>query len=230
MADDSNVLFNEAECFAETSAEVFALNENLPFCTIPLLLQANKTNYKTQVSKFTRACNQVYQEFLNSKEGQHFQGKVVVISDSIGALLVYDALCQANNLFNNEDDISLNASSTNSSLLNVQTSKGNHSASTSPIVFRKLNNPVINVKDGENENLRENYKRGCSVSSGNGTEFLNPLLTPPPQSSITLSIPQLTSANNDEEKLDFDVSHFFVFGSPLGLVLAYRKLADNSRK
>ena len=34
----------------------------------------------------------------------------------------------------------------------------------------------------------------------------------------------------DEDKLDFDVANFFAFGSPLGLIMAYRKLANNLGK
>ena len=239
MANETTVLLDESDDFSETSGEVFALNENLQFSTIPLLALANRQNYKSQLSKFTRICNQVYQDFLLSKEGQNFQGQVVVIGDSIGSLLVYDSLCLPNNVFPSGDDSSLNASSNNSSLLNVQSPKLRsnmaHSANPSPVFARKFNSPVINVNDSEVEN-ELSIKRGCSsVSSGNGLDStITSYLTPPSQSStITLSLPHLpTGLNNSEsveERLDFDVSHFFVFGSPLGLVLAHRKLSNNSR-
>lgn len=33
-----------------------------------------------------------------------------------------------------------------------------------------------------------------------------------------------------DERLEFEVAHFFIFGSPLGLVLAYRRIANSQRK
>lgn len=54
---------------AETSADAFALHENLPFSTIPLLVNANSAQYQENLLQFTRDCNRVYREFLvgNSK-------------------------------------------------------------------------------------------------------------------------------------------------------------------
>ena len=50
--------------------------ENVQFNTLPLLALANQAQYRSKLSKFTRECNKIYQEFLNSEEGDSFDGQV----------------------------------------------------------------------------------------------------------------------------------------------------------
>lgn len=71
------------------------------------------------------------------------------------------------------------------------------------------------------------------------SEFVTP--TTSTASFLTPNSPSqlLTTAANDlsrsssmtyvDERLEFQVAHFFIFGSPLGLVLAYRKIGNNQR-
>jgi hypothetical protein len=54
-------------------------------------------------------------------------------------------------------------------------------------------------------------------------------LTPKMSSTTTVGSSYVMPLEKIEERLDFDVTHFFVFGSPLGLVLTYRKLAHKTR-
>jgi hypothetical protein len=84
-------------------------SETLPINAIPLFAISNP-NYQTILNNAIASTNNVYQEFLASKEGKHFSGqvmntersklscnllflKVVVIGDANGAILAYDALC-----------------------------------------------------------------------------------------------------------------------------------------
>lgn len=62
------------------------------------------------------------------------------------------------------------------------------------------------------------------VASSTATSFL----TPNPSLSRSVSSNLATLAVDD--RLEFDVAHFFIFGSPLGLVLAYRKIGNNHCK
>lgn len=256
MANEQNLSWNDSDDLAEVSAEVFAFHENLPFSTLPLLAIANQDHYRVSLSKFTRECNKVYQEFLNSDEGQMFQGQVVIVGDSVGSILVYDALCQSNNNNINGDE-SFHASSAGSSQLNIQQSPTTpqspvsptfsksvhipapHSTGASPNVKRK-EYPSINISDTtKNSDVNTTSttinnslalkRNGSTVSSSSGIEFCaSPFLTPPTFSNMLIP-PFISSASTYEERLDFDVTHFFVFGSPLGLILAYRRISnDNS--
>lgn len=236
IANEPIVTWNDSDSFAEQSAEAFSLNENLPFGTIPLLISANQTKYKENLTKFTKECNKVYNEFINSNEGTMFQGSIVLIGDSVGSLLVYDALCLNTAVFSNFDE----TSSTTSSVHNYRTPmtkqfekrSSTKTNSSSPSPSPTLNrNPLININDTNADlvdNVIDNKVHRCnsSLSNSSGLEFtMSSYLTPP---SPTLT-PTLTKIAYDE-RLDFDVTHFFVFGSPLGLILASRKLANKSSK
>ena len=190
----------------ETCAGVFGQNENLPFSTIPLLITANQTKYRESVDKFTKDCNKVYHEFMNTCPG--FQGKVVLIGDSIGALLVYDAL--TNLTLSNQND-SLSSTSSVSNLIKPS------SASPSPILTRK--NDFISINSTYSNEADTNSSNHNSASESYSSFFT-------PETNKTLNE---STQINIEERLDFDVSHFFVFGSPLGLILTHRKLSKKNR-
>ena len=97
-----NNVLNDSDDFAETSAAVFSVHESLPFNTLPLLATANSLQYRNHLSFFIRQCNKVYQEFLQSIGGFNadgscaFNGQVVIVGDSLGSILAYDALTQIN--------------------------------------------------------------------------------------------------------------------------------------
>lgn len=248
-----------------SSASVFALHENLPFNTLPLLMLANQAKYREKVARFIQDCNKVYNEFLNSNEGAQFEGQVVVIGDSLGSLLVYDALClptTSTTIINepaanesNYDDVS---SSTASSLSNITATLGrpqtiqvqpnNHSLSPSPNVKRKdlspasprqpvtttTTSPRINISsednstntDGANNSSNSNAFFRRNMSSG-AFSAASSIVDLSPTSTNASGLRENNYYTPIEERLEFDVSHFFVFGSPLGLVLAFRKMANN---
>ena len=237
--------WNDHEDIAETSADVFSLNENLPFSTIPLLISADMNKYRENLVRFTRECNRVYNEFLATGDGCLFQGQVVIIGDSIGSLLVYDSLCQLNSTYANSEGLSTSSSQSNLNQMytkklsqkSKKSSTKTTSTSSSPLLKRNETNPLINISNvhldldqSDLESSSATIVTQCGSSGADSlhgidfstTSYLTPLQSSG-QASPFISI-------NLEDKLEFDVSHFFVFGSPLGLVLAYRKLAHGSRK
>jgi len=66
-------------------------HESVSIGAIPLL-STTQPEYWDAVGKTVVAANQVYQDFLKSEEGHGFSGQVVVIGDSMGSILAYDAL------------------------------------------------------------------------------------------------------------------------------------------
>ena len=76
MVNGQTQSWNDTDEIGETAADVFSLHENVQFNTLPLLALANHAQYRTNLSKFTRECNKIYQEFLNSEEGSSFEGQV----------------------------------------------------------------------------------------------------------------------------------------------------------
>ncbi|CAF1223857.1 unnamed protein product, partial [Didymodactylos carnosus] len=75
-------------------------NENLPLHAIPLFATSNPY-YHSKLSNTVGTANKVYNEFVTSKEGKNFCGQIVVIGDSNGAILAYDAMCLNRNLDDN---------------------------------------------------------------------------------------------------------------------------------
>ena len=231
IANEPTMAWKENENFAEQSADAFSLNENLPFSTIPFLILADKKKYKQILNKFIKECNRVYNEFINSAEGNLFNGQVVLIGDSIGSILVYDALCAGvQSFFSHFDESSSTTSSvcvknSNSKQKNSPSKTNSASPSPSPSLKR---NPLINLNDTQIDLVQSgntNVQRcNSSLSNLSGIEFNATTFLTSPSPTLT---PTLTKEMYCDERLEFDAAHFFVFGSPLGLLLAYRKLANN---
>ena len=57
------------------------------------------------------------------------------------------------------------------------------------------------------------------------TAYLTPQMS---TSTNAVSNYAMSISGQVEDRLEFEVAHFFVFGSPLGLVLTYRKLAHKT--
>jgi hypothetical protein len=169
----------------------------------------------------------------------------VIIGDSLGSLLVYDSLCQSNNLPNvdtsslgsNHRTPSPNPIAIKNQLQQQQSTSSSLPVSPSPMSIQANNaNPLINISDTVDtpNNLCSLKRTGSSsskISNSSGSE-LSPMtlafLSPPATPSIPMYINSAQSSY--DERLDFDVTHFFVLGSPLGLILASRKLSNNTRK
>ena len=73
------------------------------FCYFPVFLTGIIFNNKQNKYSY-RHTNAVYQEFLKSDQGAGFHGQVVLIGDSMGSILAYEALCRSNNSRQTDDD------------------------------------------------------------------------------------------------------------------------------
>ena len=92
-------------------------NDRLPIGTIPIFATSSP-EYHTSVNKMVSTANEVFADFLHSEEGLNFCGQVVLIGDSMGAILSYDALCRQ-----------IKRSSSDSSVNDDQTQHRNRSTS-----------------------------------------------------------------------------------------------------
>lgn len=224
--------------------DVFSLHENVQFSALPLLAMANQTQYRISMSKFTKEANKIYAEFLNSDEGQHFDGQIVIIGDSLGSLLVYDSLIQSNNNPNLDTwSTGSNQPRATSPFPNVPPSiQRKQNSFTNSLPHPLINIPAINSSSEDTIDylLRRTGSSSSRVSNSSGIsefspQFSPPFLVPPSSTSLVSGLVSGTTTpipfNNNmqisfDERLDFDVTHFFVLGSPLGLILASRRLAS----
>ncbi|XP_059850551.1 membrane-associated phosphatidylinositol transfer protein 2 isoform X2 [Hypanus sabinus] len=207
--------------------------DHIPLAALPLLATASP-QYQEAVATVIFRANQVYSDFIKSQEGASFNGQVCLIGDCVGGILGFDALC-----FSNQTVSESQNSSRRGSVLSVQDndllSPGivvNNTAGSNLESSRHLSRSNIDIPRSTADNPNKQLPRKRSDSSTYELDtikhhqaFLSSL-----QSSVlrTDSGSRRSSSSTMLEgmnpgKFEFEVTDFFLFGSPLGLVLALRK-------
>ncbi|XP_061622963.1 membrane-associated phosphatidylinositol transfer protein 2-like isoform X5 [Phyllopteryx taeniolatus] len=208
--------------------------DHIPLAALPLLA-TSAPQYQEAVATVIARANQVYTDFIKSLDGAAFSGQVCLIGDCVGGILGFDALCSSNQTVNESQN-----SSRRGSLVSVQDQDllspgtiincGQGSASPTLEGSRHLSRSNIdiprNVSGDDNKKLQrkrsdlstyelDTIKQHQAFLSSLHSNILRGDGTSRRSSSSTM----LDSLG----KLDFEVADFFLFGSPLGLVLALRK-------
>lgn len=226
----------------------------VPIGSLPLFA-VSSAEYQENITKVITAANQVYHDFMKSGEGLGFTGNVILIGDSIGSVIAYDALCRS--------QINTSHCGSENSVNDMPENSGNNSRpkSISPANLGPLNrNPLIAISDDGSgiEDVDEDgslsaIKRANSPINRASSPFTsgqahqnsirkNRLTKAPGHRSLAenednlhlclkiLSVPasrRRSSGSSDQSmstKFDFDISDFFMFGSPLSLILTFRKM------
>ncbi|KAK7933068.1 hypothetical protein WMY93_003964 [Mugilogobius chulae] len=208
--------------------------DHIPLAALPLLATSSPL-YQEAVAAVIARANQVYGEFLKSLDGAAFSGQVCLIGDCVGGILGFDALCSSNQTVNESQN-----SSRRGSVVSVQDqdllSPGIvvNCGSSSPTLegSRHLSRSNIDIPrtSGGEEKKPLTRKRSDSSTYELDTikqhhAFLSSLHSSVLRSD-TVSRRSSSSTMLDGTalgKFDFEVTDFFLFGSPLGLVLALRK-------
>ncbi|XP_036382376.1 membrane-associated phosphatidylinositol transfer protein 2-like isoform X5 [Megalops cyprinoides] len=211
--------------------------DHIPLAALPLLATSSP-QYQDAVATVIMRANQVYGDFIKSLEGATFSGQVCLIGDCVGGILGFDALCNSNQTVSESQN-----SSRRGSLVSVQDNdllspgiiinSSYCSASSSLESSRHLSRSNIDIpRSGGPDDPKKPLPRKRSDSSTYELDtikqhqaFLSSLhssvLRNDPGSRRSSSSTMLEGSSLG--KLDFEVSDFFLFGSPLGLVLALRK-------
>uniref|UniRef100_A0A7N6FK93 DDHD domain-containing protein n=1 Tax=Anabas testudineus TaxID=64144 RepID=A0A7N6FK93_ANATE len=168
--------------------------DHIPLAALPLLA-TSAPQYQEAVATVIVRANQVFADFIKSLDGAAFSGQVCLIGDCVGGILGFDALCSSNQTVNESQ---------------------NSSRRGSVIIFLIH----FHVSPPQDQDL---LSPGIIVNSGHGS------VSPNLEGSRHLSRTSRRSSSSTMldggslGKFDFEVSDFFLFGSPLGLVLALRK-------
>ncbi|NXX82002.1 PITM1 protein, partial [Urocolius indicus] len=203
--------------------------DHIPLAALPLLATSSGS-YQHAVGAVIARANQAYSTFLHSGEGAGFCGQVVLLGDCVGGILGFDALCQSR------------AGSGGS-----RSSSRRGSLSTEPISpeLSGGRDPLADGADGAAGPGQAGAELGTQppcqeqgdshLHSSSGSRVLPSLPMPHCCPSLQASEAALEAeaarscaaapdgAEGTGTRLDFKVSGFFLFGSPLGLVLALRK-------
>ncbi|NWU97717.1 PITM2 protein, partial [Upupa epops] len=202
--------------------------DHIPLAALPLLATSSP-QYQEAIATVIIRANQAYSEFIRSQEGLSFNGQVCLVGDCVGGILGFDALCYSNQTVSESQN-----SSRRGSVVSVQvmlllvycSSSSNLEAS------RHLSRSNIDIPRSNGEDPKKQLPRKRSDSSTYELDtikqhqaFLSSLhssvLRNDPGSRRSSSSTMLDGGNIG--KFEFEITDFFLFGSPLGLVLALRK-------
>ncbi|XP_058889045.1 membrane-associated phosphatidylinositol transfer protein 2-like isoform X7 [Acipenser ruthenus] len=210
--------------------------DHIPLAALPLLATSSP-QYQEAVATVILRANQVYSDFLKSPEGACFTGQVCLIGDCVGGILGFDALCYSNQTASESQN-----SSRRGSVVSVQDNdllspgiivnnsycSGNSNLEGS----RHLSRSNVDITRSSENDPKKQLPRKRSDSSTYELDtirqhqaFLSSLhssvLRHDPGSRRSSSSTMLDGGTL--AKFEFEVCEFFLFGSPLGLVLALRK-------
>uniref|UniRef100_A0A8C4DJX6 DDHD domain-containing protein n=1 Tax=Dicentrarchus labrax TaxID=13489 RepID=A0A8C4DJX6_DICLA len=177
--------------------------DHIPLAALPLLATSSPQYQEAMTTVIVRA-NQVYADFLKSLDGAAFSGQVCLIGDCVGGILGFDALCSSNQTVNESQN-----SSRRGSVVSVQVRDR---------IFREINT---------SKKTRTSSLLALLSTAGTGQPLqpwraaaISVAVTSTSLVPVRVTIPR---DNCHARGFDFEVSDFFLFGSPLGLVLALRK-------
>ncbi|XP_075290541.1 membrane-associated phosphatidylinositol transfer protein 2 isoform X6 [Opisthocomus hoazin] len=210
--------------------------DHIPLAALPLLATSSP-QYQEAVATVIVRANQAYNEFIRSQEGMSFSGQVCLVGDCVGGILGFDALCYSNQTVSESQN-----SSRRGSVVSVQdtdllspgiTVNNSYCSSGSNLeASRHLSRSNIDIPRSNGEDPKKQLPRKRSDSSTYELDtikqhqaFLSSLhssvLRNDPGSRRSSSSTMLDGGNIG--KFEFEITDFFLFGSPLGLVLALRK-------
>uniref|UniRef100_A0A3P8R700 DDHD domain-containing protein n=1 Tax=Astatotilapia calliptera TaxID=8154 RepID=A0A3P8R700_ASTCA len=210
--------------------------DHIPLAALPLLA-TSAPQYQDAVATVILRANQVYSDFIRSLEGASFNGQVCVIGDCVGGILGFDALCSSSVTVSESQN-----SSRRGSAISVQDtellSPGiviNSVSSSSPSLegSRHLSRSNIDIPHCSGpDDPKKQLPRKRSDSSTYELDTIKhhqAFLTSLHASVLHREAGSRRSSNSTMleggslGKFEFEVTDFFLFGSPLGLVLALRK-------
>ncbi|KAM9118743.1 membrane-associated phosphatidylinositol transfer protein 2 isoform 8-T20 [Pangshura tecta] len=210
--------------------------DHIPLAALPLLATSSP-QYQEAVGTVILRANQAYGEFIKSQEGTSFTGQVCLVGDCVGGILGFDALCYSNQTVSESQN-----SSRRGSIVSVQDTdllspgiivNNSYCSSGSNLeASRHLSRSNIDIPRSNGEDPKKQLPRKRSDSSTYEMDtikqhqaFLSSLhssvLRTDPGSRRSSSSTMLDGGNLG--KFEFEITDFFLFGSPLGLVLALRK-------
>uniref|UniRef100_A0A673ZD15 Phosphatidylinositol transfer protein membrane associated 2 n=1 Tax=Salmo trutta TaxID=8032 RepID=A0A673ZD15_SALTR len=211
--------------------------DHIPLAALPLLA-TSAPQYQEAVATVIMRANQVYNDFIRSLDGTTFSGQVCLIGDCVGGILGFDALCISNQTIGESQN-----SSRRGSVMSVQDqdllspgiiiNSGYGSASPTLESSRHLSRSNVDIpRSGGPDDPKRQLPRKTSDSSTYELDTINhhqAFLTSI-HSSVLRTDPcsRRSSSSTFQDagslgKFEFEVADFFLFGSPLGLVLALRK-------
>ncbi|NXL21711.1 PITM3 protein, partial [Setophaga kirtlandii] len=197
--------------------------DHIPLAALPLLA-VSSPQYQDAVAMVISRANQVYNEFLKSTDGAGFNGQVCLIGDCIGGILGFDAIC-----YNSNTAYESRNSSRRGSISSIQDNPllAEDSSLGDSKHLSKSNTDISGVLEDEKQRPPLPRKQSDSSTYECDTITQHHAFLSSIHSSVLkdgAELPPVDSSFSEVNlgRFEFEVSDFFLFGSPLGLVLAMR--------
>ncbi|KAK2180833.1 hypothetical protein NP493_423g01019 [Ridgeia piscesae] len=216
--------YSEVSDTGSADGPAASVKPNFLLNTIPLFATGSPT-YADVVKQVITRANDVFCEFTHSEEGVGFTGQVCLIGDSIGSIIGYDALCKHFLTTHSCEKASTSDSESSPTDLTCNTSSSSVTWRTNLETIKQMSfsNPDMSgaVVDGDNAANKVNVATTEAKDSGKGHDNCSSWKR---QTSCPNSRRTSAASQTGQNRFSFDVSDFFMFGAPLGLILAYRKM------
>ncbi|XP_068066915.1 membrane-associated phosphatidylinositol transfer protein 3 isoform X4 [Anomalospiza imberbis] len=197
--------------------------DHIPLAALPLLA-VSSPQYQDAVAMVISRANQVYNDFLKSTDGAGFNGQVCLIGDCIGGILGFDAIC-----YNSNTAYESRNSSRRGSISSIQDNPllAEDSSLGDSKHLSKSNIDISGIVEEEEQRPPLPRKQSDSSTYDCDTITQHHAFLSSIHSSVLkdgADLPPVDSSLSEVNlgRFEFEVSDFFLFGSPLGLVLAMR--------
>nr|XP_044988489.1 membrane-associated phosphatidylinositol transfer protein 2 isoform X3 [Jaculus jaculus] len=220
--------------------------DHIPLAALPLLATSSP-QYQEAVATVIQRANLAYGDFIKSQEGVTFNGQVCLIGDCVGGILAFDALC-----YSNQPVSESQSSSRRGSVVSMQDTDMLSPGILVNTAHSSSGGGSGNGGGSNLESSRHLSRSNIDIPRSNGTEdskrqlprkrsdsstyeldtiqqhqaFLSSL-----HASVLRNEPNARRSSSSTMldgtgalgKFDFEIADLFLFGCPLGLVLALRK-------
>ncbi|KAM5238088.1 membrane-associated phosphatidylinositol transfer protein 2 isoform 7-T7 [Ctenodactylus gundi] len=226
---DAFALVSNLSPYSHDEGCLSSSQDHIPLAALPLLATSSP-QYQEAVATVIQRANLAYGDFIKSQEGVTFNGQVCLIGDCVGGILAFDALCYSSQPVSESQSSSRRGSVVSmqdAELLSPGTlvntahcaggSGGGGGGGSSLENSRHLSRSNIDIprSDGT-EDPRRQLPRKRSDSSTYELDTIQ-------QHQAFLSSSTMLDGAGTLGKFDFEIADLFLFGCPLGLVLALRK-------
>ncbi|XP_036777920.1 membrane-associated phosphatidylinositol transfer protein 2 isoform X5 [Manis pentadactyla] len=240
VCSDAFALISNLSPYSHDEGCLSSSQDHIPLAALPLLATSSP-QYQEAVATVIQRANLAYGDFIKSQEGMTFNGQICLIGDCVGGILAFDALCYSNQPVSESQSSSRRgsvASVQDTDLLSpgvlANAGHGNSGSGGSLESSRHLSRSNIDIpRSNGTEDPKKQLPRKRSDSSTYELDtiqqhqaFLSSLHAsvlknePSPRRSSSSTMLDGTGALG---KFDFEIADLFLFGCPLGLVLALRK-------
>uniref|UniRef100_A0A2K5IHP8 DDHD domain-containing protein n=1 Tax=Colobus angolensis palliatus TaxID=336983 RepID=A0A2K5IHP8_COLAP len=249
VCSDAFALVSNLSPYSHDEGCLSSSQDHIPLAALPLLATSSP-QYQEAVATVIQRANLAYGDFIKSQEGMTFNGQVCLIGDCVGGILAFDALCYSNQPVSESQSSSRRGSVVSMQdndmlspgiLVNAahcsgggNSVGGGSSGGSSLESSRHLSRSNVDIpRSNGPEDPKRQLPRKRSDSSTYELDtiqqhqaFLSSLhasvLRTEPCSRRSSSSTML-DGTGALGRFDFEITDLFLFGCPLGLVLALRK-------